>query len=345
MTSIQEKTDPTRRPDWDARVLATPGYSVFHSAGWHKSLSESYRYHPCAFTIRGDDRFLGLLSILEIRSAFTGRRGVSLPFTDECEPIGRGDGVVASIWEEAIRYGRQAGWKYLEIRGGDGGFGHAPAYSIQKFHTLDLTRGEQHLYSQLRGSTRRNIKKGVKQGVTVRISRSRSALDDFCRLNTITRKKHGIPPQPALFFGKLFEHMISRGEGFVCLALHREKPIAGAVFLQFGTESVYKYGASDPAYLNMRPNNQVIWEGIRHLVQSGFHRLHLGRTEPGHTGLLQFKRGWGAEEETKSYYRYDFRRGEFVSQKAGARIPFGLVERCPLPVLTAAGNFLYRHVG
>ncbi|MCK4790639.1 MAG: hypothetical protein KAV87_43285 [Desulfobacteraceae bacterium] len=42
-------------------------------------------------------------------------------------------------------------------------------------------------------------------------------------MNGETRKMHGLPPQPYLFFEKVFEFMISKNMGLVVLAVHHGK--------------------------------------------------------------------------------------------------------------------------
>jgi lipid II:glycine glycyltransferase (peptidoglycan interpeptide bridge formation enzyme) len=97
----------------------------------------------------------------------------------------------------------------------------------------------------------------------VTFDNSWQSVETFYRLNSITRKHHGIPPQPKKFFKKIFEYIISARKGFVVLALQQGKPIAGAVYFLFGSEAIYKYGASDKEYQPLRPNNLVMWEAIK----------------------------------------------------------------------------------
>ena len=128
-------------------------------------------------------------------------------------------------------------------------------------------------FSSFRDSTKRNIKKAIQNGVHVTIQNSLQSVKEYYRLHCITRKCHGLPPQPFYFFKKIHEHIISQNKGFVALALHEGKVIAGAVFFQFGNQAIFKYGASDPRYLHIRPNNLVMWEAIKWHCQNGYQNL------------------------------------------------------------------------
>ena len=129
------------------------------------------------------------------------------------------------------------------------------------------------------------------------------------------------------------------------LASHKGKNIASAVYFHFGDKAIYKYGASDKRYQNLRANNLVMWEAIRWFSKNGFKEFSFGRTEPENSGLLQFKRGWGTEEKTIRYYKYDLKDNVFVKDRSKPKTSYTLFKRMPSPLLNLAGAILYRHVG
>jgi hypothetical protein len=340
-----EIINPLTFPGYDDLLLATPGHSVFHSSAWARVLVESYGYRPLYFASVGDGKFDALMPMMEVRSIFTGRRGVSLPFSDQCPPLINGKASAEQLADTVTDHGRRAGWRSVEWRGAEGlKEGAAPSQSFF-CHTLELGQDEARMLSSFRDSTRRNIAKAKREGVTTRIERSWEGVSDFCRLNDLARREHGLPPQPPSFFRSLHRHVISAGSGFVALAYQEDRPIAGAVFLHFGREAMYKYGASDRAYQVLRANNLVMWEGIRECARLGCNRLSLGRTDPGHDGLFQFKNGWGAHETRVSYHRYDLKRSAFVQDSSRVNgWHNGAFRRLPLPVSRLTGALLYRHM-
>jgi len=395
-----EIIDPTKYPNWDEMLLRATDASFFHSSAWARVLSESYGYTPLYFTMMKGDSFRVLVPVMEIKSFLTGKRGVSLPFTDYCEPIIEEGIEFQDILNPIINHGKKSGWKYIELRVGKSQFpvpssglpvassqfsvhgskdgsnldpgpstGNKPlvADSLTRTlnleprnisttgneffitylgHTLDLTKGEKGISSGLRDSTRRNINKAEKKKVEVRIEGTAGAIDEFCRLNCLTRREHGLPPQPRHFFTKVHREVISRGNGFVALAYHQRKAIAGNVYFHFGRQAVYKYGASDKRYQSLRANNLVMWEAIKWFVGKGFKSLCFGRTEPENEGLRRFKRGWGTQEYQIPYFKYDLQEGAFASgKKQGRSIYAGLLRATPAPVLNIIGSLLYRHMG
>jgi lipid II:glycine glycyltransferase (peptidoglycan interpeptide bridge formation enzyme) len=99
------------------------------------------------------------------------------------------------------------------------------------------------------------------------------------------------------------------------LAKYHGRTVAGGVFFQFGGKALFKYGAADRAFQELRPSNLVMWEAIRALGRRGCKTLNFGRTSKNNEGLRRFKRGWGSAEQELVYCRYDLRKAAFVSDK------------------------------
>jgi len=138
----------------------------------------------------------------------------------------------------------------------------------------------------------------VREGVEINICKSLESMKTFYKLNCITRKRHGLPPQPYYFFKNIYDFIISRDLGIVVLASYKKRAIAGAVFFHFGEKVIIKYSGSDIAYQHLRPNNLVMWEGIKLYCKNGYKTFCLGRTELENEGLRRYKEGWGTEEIT-----------------------------------------------
>jgi len=337
--------DPTKYPGWDELILASRTYFFFHSSAWAKVLSDSYGYRPLFFTLFQDERLLSLIPVMEIKSILTGRRGVSLPFSDYCVPIIHEKGHFENILNDIIKYGTKRRWKYVELRGGNEFLDTiSPAKWFYR-HTLDLGRDADIIFRSFKGSTRRNIRKAVNENVQAHISHSLDSVREFYRLNAITRKHHGLPPQPFSFFKNVHKHIIFKKKGLVVLASFKGRTIAGAVYFHFGRRAIYKYGASERKYQNKRPNNRVMWEAIRWYAEKGFEDFSFGRTEPENDGLLQFKRGWGPRETVLRYYKYDLREASYVVDHSKPSTFSPIFRRMPVPLLNMLGSLLYRHVG
>ena len=338
--------NPLQVNKWDDIVLSCSGHSFFHSSAWAKVLSQAYNYTPIYFSVL-DEKETAVLPMMELKRFAFGTKGVCLPFTDFCEPVSTCGTNIKELVNFAIEYGRKKKWENIEIRGGNAFDESVPCSDLYYHHSLDLTCGEDLLFSSFRNSTKRNIKKAVKEGVTVKILHTREALNEFYRLNCITRKHHGIPPQPKYFFNIFFENIILKKTGFIALGYYHDICIAGGVFLTFGNNMLYKYGASDLNFNHLRANYLVMWEAIKQYSQNGFKSISFGRTEKDNTGLMQYKDGWSTEKSIIKYYKYCYKKNMFEKEKKSLYKYYytTIFKKTPIPLLRCVGSAFYKYIG
>jgi hypothetical protein len=341
-----EILDPTRIADWDAKFAVLPGASFFGTQAWAKVLQASYGYTPLYFALMDSGVLKALLPMMEVSSFLTGKRGVSLPFTDYCEPLVPNDQVFFALFDAAKQEAKTRGWRYIDLRLTNGILRSELPSLFFHGHALDLNGGQEHLFSRFEDTTRRNIRKAEKQGVEVRLENTLEALQEFYRLNCLTRRRHGLPPQPWHFFEHVHREIIAKGMGITALARQEGNTVAGNVYFHYGDKALFKFGASNMRYQHLRAGNLVMWEAIKFYAGKGFKSLCFGRTEPENKGLRRFKEGWGTQETDITYYRFDLASGAFVTENdsvsPGRREMLAML---PLPALRVIGNLFYRHVG
>lgn len=340
-----EVLNPLNNPDWDDCVNRWPTASVFHSSAWLAVLADSYGFKPFAVVTPADGGGrAAMLPVMECTSPLFGRRGVSLPFTDTAPALADTAGTAPVLFEQALELARARKWRSLELRGGAGFGGARPSVTFLG-HLLDLERGTDGLWSRLDDAVRRALRKAARAGVEVCRETTWESVERFYHLHCQTRRLHGLPPQPLSFFWNIHRHLIARGAGCVFSARHQGQVLAAAVFLHRGKRAVYKYGASDKNRQELRANNAVMWEAIKHYASEGFESLDFGRTSPQQAGLRRFKLGWGTRETSIAYWKFDLRRRCFVTGKdRSTGWHTALFRRLPLPVLRWLGARLYPHL-
>lgn len=338
--------NPNEYPDRDALLLRSGDATFFHTAAWARVLEITYGFEPHYFMLMEAERLSFLMPMMEINSPLKGKKGVSLPFTDSCAPHALRQELLKAAVRCAVDYGEKNGWKSIEWR--DNEYCAEGAYPWETYHVhdIDLQNTETGLFANLSATNRRNIKKAVREGVTVRMGRSMDLMKSFYRLNCLTRKRHGLPPQPFVFFKRVFEHIISKDLGLVFCADHAGKKIAASVFFHFGTKALFKYGASEMRHQDLRPNNLLMWEALKWYHHGGYETMSLGRTELNNPGLLHYKRTWGAKESVLNYFRYDVMKRAYLGKRPD-RSEFyrNFFKRTSPSVLRVIGRLFYKHVG
>jgi hypothetical protein len=337
--------NPVHNPGWDLVVALHRDAGCFHTSAWAKVLHKTYNHQPFYLQFSRGRRLAALIPLMEVRSAFTGRRGVCLPFSDVCEPLIFDPEVADVVKDCLVRFARERRWKHLEIRGSK--WFRSDSNSATKFygHTLDFRRRGDEMSNRFDSQVRRAIRKAERSNVSALVVRNRQAMDDFYRLHVQTRRRHGLPPQPASFFLNIYEHMIKPGLGFIVLARRGSRPIAAAVFFRFGKNAVYKYGASDKRFQEFRANNLVMWQGIQLLARTGIEKLHFGRTDCENDGLRRFKLSWDTQEETIDYFRVDPSGRECLGPAASnSSFHKKIFGRLPLTLNRVVGSLIYPHL-
>jgi len=202
------EVDPLRDERWMSFVQRHPKATVFHTRQWLDALRRSYHYEPVVFTdaAPGEPLVNGVL-FCRVKSWITGRRLVSLPFSDHCEPLIESPSVLSAIMESLkARIGNEG--RYIELRP-LGALPRVTGYApVSQFtsHSVDLRPSLEHIFAAFHKShTQRAIRRAERLGVTCETGRSVDLVRLFYRLHMLTRRRHGIPIQPFSWFRNLLE--------------------------------------------------------------------------------------------------------------------------------------------
>ena len=341
-----ETVDPIKYSGWDNLLLTSPQYSFFHSSAWAKVLSESYGYRPYYFAQVDNNTLSLLVAIMEVGGRILGKRGVSLPFSDSCEIIVKKDLKVYELFTHLVSFGKKKKWCSLELRNGTTLLPTMLPSESYLGHTLYLSNNVDTVFSKFRDSTKGNIRKATKSNVVVKLYTSSEGLEQYYRLHCITRKKHGLPPQPLSFFRKIFQYVISNNFGFTMIATYGARTVAGGVYFHIGKKAIFKYAASNDAYHHLRINNLVMWKAIKWYAQHGFDSICLGRTGMDNKGLNQYKNGWGTVKKRIEYTKYDLKREvSIISKQKLKGYHNKIFQNIPTVLARGCGSLLYKHFG
>ena len=345
------RVDPVDDPRWSEFLERAPKASIFHSAGWLKALRNSYGYEPVVYTTSSPGQVLrGGLLFCHIDSWLTGKRMVSLPFSDHCEPlinsIDEWNAIVSSLQSEAT----ERNWKYMEIRPlnsdllhkGDGTrFRLAKQYFI---HRLDLRPDLGQIRRGFdKDSVIRRVRRAERDLIREKCGRSENLLRDFYNLLILTRIRHSLPPQPYGWFANLVRYVGERLE--IRLAYKEETPIAAILNLRFKDTVYYKYGCLDSRYKGYGGMPFLFWRAIEEAKATGATEFDFGRSDQDNPGLITFKNHWGTTQKSLDYWRSSGSANQKPIEERGSGIARRIVPFMPRWLLTATGKLIYRHIG
>jgi len=343
--------DPLLDPRWTVFLQRHPHSSVFHTPEWLAALRKTYGYAPVAFTTSspGQDLKNGIV-FCRVSSWLLGRRMVSLPFSDHCQPLVddlEDLETLASYLRESLNRDK---WKYLEVRPGvssDTVLDRQVTFLKSEkfyFHHLDLRPDVNVLFRNLhKNCVQRKIRRAEQEHLAYEAGRSESILSKFYHLLLLTRRRHQIPPQPVAWFRNLVDCL---GDRLTIRVLSKnDQPIASILTLSYKSTLVYKYGCSDARFHNLGGMPLLFWKAIQDGKQCGAQELDLGRSEVDNPGLIAFKEHLGAIRSESSYLRLARHRVHGYSRHRQMRVIRRAFGKMPNSVAQLAGRVLYRHMG
>jgi Acetyltransferase (GNAT) domain len=338
--------DPLRDSRWPDLLQQHPRASVFHSRGWLEALKQTYGYGPVAYTTTAPGKLLGNGWVFcRINSWLTGRRLVSLPFSDHCDALADNNVALDEIGHALQQEQAENHYKYVECRFSSCGVAPEGFEKHEEFclHKLNLQPDLDDLFCALhKNSTQRKIRRAEKEELTYEQGSSEQLLDRFYGLLLLTRRRHRVPPQPRNWFVNLLKCFGT--DLTICVASCKGMPAASIVTLRFKNTVVYKYGATDARFFPLGGMQLLFWRAIAEAKRSGIVELDLGRSDMHARGLLVLKDRLGASRSSLNYFRYPAGCGQGLLSDGASRRK-GILSRVPGPLIAIAGRSLYRHFG
>jgi CelD/BcsL family acetyltransferase involved in cellulose biosynthesis len=344
---------PLQDARWNDFVERHPRASVFHSSPWLEALRRTYGYDPIAYTTSqaGGD-LENAIVFCRVNSWLTGRRLVSLPFSDHCAPLAEPPEIAAIMARTLDQEFQQHRWRYVEMR-------PLQAIPLQTtlhrttvqyaFHELDLEPNLETLFRNLhKDSTQRKIRRAEREGLTYREGSDAELLDQFYKLFQLTRERHRVPPQPRKWFAHLMEGF---GDALkIRVAYKGDQPIASMLTLRHKDTLIYKYGCSDRQFNNLGSMHFLYWRSIEEAKNAGLRWFDFGRTDADQQGLITFKNRWGGRQSVLTYSRYGVAESsthffDLSTAKWKSRAAKRVMSLLPSRVVSKIGQILYGHVG
>jgi hypothetical protein len=342
------KIDPMEDERWGRFLQSHSAATIFHTPAWLEALQRTYGYEAVAFTTSPPGRELtNGTPFCQISSWLSGRRLVSLPFSDHCTPLVESSEQLTDLLSSLRDSLDREKWKYVEIRAAEAVLPDCDAFERNKvfvLHRLDLRPSLVEIFRNFhRDCVQRKIRRAEQSSLTYEEGRSESLLAKFYHLLLVTRRKHGLPPQPVAWFRNLIACLEDKVQ--IRVASKDGDPIASILTLRHKGVLVYKYGCSDHRFNHLGGTQLLFWKAIQEAKNDQLSEFDLGRSECDNPGLIKFKDRWGATRSMLTYSRLAFQHSQGVSSAAQTPMVKYLFTHAPDRLLAAAGRVLYKHIG
>jgi lipid II:glycine glycyltransferase (peptidoglycan interpeptide bridge formation enzyme) len=167
---------------------------------------------------------------------------------------------------------------------------------------LDIAKSEEELMTQMRKTTRYEVKKAIKEGIKITTSTDEKEIKKFYDIQIETAKRQKFVPFSYKFLHEQFKIFTQSGYAILYKAEYENKLLAQAFVIFYGREAVYHYGASTDEGRHFPGAYLIQWEAIKEAKKRGMTRYNFWGVAPEEnrnhrfSGLSLFKRGFGGED-------------------------------------------------
>jgi lipid II:glycine glycyltransferase (peptidoglycan interpeptide bridge formation enzyme) len=167
---------------------------------------------------------------------------------------------------------------------------------------LAITNSEEELLAQMRKSTRYEIRKAEKLGITIETAKDEKDVTQFYNYQLETAKRQKFVPFSQKFLHEQFRIFFAADKALLYTAKFEGKVLAQAFIIFYGNEAVYHYGIGTEEGRKYPGAYLIQWEAIKEAKKRGmkFYNFWGVAAEENKTHRFYtisiFKRGFGGED-------------------------------------------------
>lgn len=298
MSTRLVELDDAHRDAWSAYVDQHPSATLFHTLDWLKVLVETFAHRPRYLLALREEKVVGVLPLVAIRSIFFGRSVVSVPF-------GVYGGILADDAEATdtlVEGGRalavETGAKYVELRHLEAPPGlELPESELHCTFIRDLPDDSEDVLGLFPRKARAEVRKAAKrEGITSDVA----PLDllEFHGLFADNKRRLGSPVFPRSLFWHLQDVL---GDRCRVLTIRQDgRPLAAVMCFVFKDQLMAYYSGAVVDANRFSANNLMYARAMEWATEQGLKRFDFGRSRKD-TGAYAFKHNQGFEARPLHY--------------------------------------------
>ncbi len=291
---------------WDRFVETHPRATPYHRFAWRKSVENAYG-HDCFYLIAEDKRgqISGVLPTAKIKPLFLSGKLCALPYCDVGEVLASDNTTAKALIENSIRIADDHGLSGIEHR--------ASASPITEFDEqrydghktrmlLDLPNSSELLMQSFKSKHRSQIRKAIKNGLTIRLGRDADLIEHFYRVFSRNMHMLGSPVHSKQWFRQIHQNY---SDNMVISTVWLEGTVVGAgIILLNGNLASIPWASTVQQYNRLAPNMLLYWSLLEYASDNGFSTFDFGRSSVGE-GTYKFKQQWGAQPLPLDWQNFD----------------------------------------
>jgi FemAB-related protein (PEP-CTERM system-associated) len=335
------------RPDdeqrWDEFVLAHPGGTFFHLAGWKRVIERAFR-HPTHYLIAERSGIVsGVLPLTHVKSLLFGSSLISNAFAVRCGPLAADEDSLRMLEGEAVRLMEVLGVPVLELRDFSPSRAEWPSKpGLYANFRRELAPTVEHNLKAIPRKQRAMVRKGIRNELRSEVD---DGIDRLYPVYAESVRNLGTPVFAKSYFRILREEFSTASD--IVTVLSGGRAVAAVLNFYFRDEVLPFYGGGVAAARHLAANDFMYWEVMRRACERGYRVFDFGRSKIG-TGSYAFKCNWGFDP-TPLAYQFRLAGGRSMPDLNPLNPKLAMLiaawKRLPLAVTTRLGPLIVRGIG
>lgn len=167
-------------------------------------------------------------------------------------------------------------------------------------HFINNSDSEDYLLTLIDSSAKRNIKKAIKEGITVSTD-NLDAVDFIKKTHVENMAVIGGNAKSYDFFEKFPKYFEENKNYKINVAYHNNNPVAALLTFYYNKTVEYFTPVIKEQYRNKQPLALILFETMKDAIMDGYQFWNWGGTWLTQSGVYQFKKKWGATERIYNY--------------------------------------------
>ncbi|MDO6425483.1 FemAB family PEP-CTERM system-associated protein [Thalassotalea sp. 1_MG-2023] len=329
---------------WDNYVRTHKQGSFFHLSGWMSVISKSFG-HSCYYIMAEDgDQVLGVLPLVEVKSALFGHALISTPFCVYGGAIADNDDVVRELESHAKTLSESLEVDYLELR-----YRHAQnnGLLLKQVHSTfgcELAEDSEQILAKVKKKQRAVIRHSLKNELKHQVTHD---VEQFYQLLSESYRNLGTP----IFSKQYFENLMnefSQNADILVVNDAEGNPSNAVMNFYFNDQVLPYYGGGNSASRAIKSADYMYYQVMCHAKEEkGSQWYDFGRSKHD-SGPYKYKKNWGMEPEPLHYYYHLVNAKELPNLSPNNpkyKLFINLWQKLPLKVSQFLGPFLSKYLG
>jgi len=283
---------------WNDYVSRHPQASPYHHFSWRKTIENAYG-HQCYYLLaeNTDKEIVGVLPTVSITPPFMAGKLCALPFCDLGASLASDKTVEEQLISKAIDIARQYKLHTVEYRSSQN---HTINEDVDKSLSkalkvrmlLELPETSEALLAGFKAKLRSQIKKAIKNGLTVETGRSDQMIDEFYDVFSHNMKDLGSPTHSKKWFAEIKNNY--NQNMLISIVKYEGLPVAAGIILLNGTMASIPWASTKREFNRLSPNMLLYWSLLEYACNDGYRIFDFGRSTY-EEGTYRFKKQWGSK--------------------------------------------------